>query len=223
MSLAQGILLFFLSGFASLDRVAGINIMLSRPIVITSIIGIAFNQILICILIGAIFEFIGMLEVPVGTVILKDDTFAGYSSSVLISLGAISHNNLSILLAIILVTLMIYPVTLTDIYCRKLNKLMITRAFNETKSNTNSDGFLIRIGLLVSFIRGVVVYNLATFLIFLTLHNIGYFAKQEVSPIYYLVLLFILLMGCLFRFLNGELFMKLIFLVIGFIASWIIL
>lgn len=223
MSLAQGILLFFLSGLASFDRVAGINIMLSRPIVISSIIGIAFDQILICILLGAIFEFIGMLEVPVGTVITKDDSFAGYSSSVLISLGAISHNNLSILLAIILVTLMIYPVTLTDIYCRKFNKLMITRAFNENKSNENSDGFLIRIGLLASFIRGVVVYNLATLLIFLTLHNIDYFAKQEVSPTYYLILLFILLMGCLFRFLNGELFIKLIFLTVGFVASWIIL
>ena len=81
ISLQQIIFLILFSGFISVDRLAGLNIMLSRPIVVSGIIGIVFGDIYAALMMGLIFEFIGMLEVPVGTTITHDDTFGGYASS----------------------------------------------------------------------------------------------------------------------------------------------
>ena len=45
ISLQQIIFLILFSGFISVDRLAGLNIMLSRPIVVSGIIGIVFGDI----------------------------------------------------------------------------------------------------------------------------------------------------------------------------------
>jgi len=221
MTITQSIILFFLSGFASIDRVAGINIMLSRPIVISGIIGYTFDTLIICLFIGSIFEFIGMLEVPVGTVITKDDTFAGYSASVLISLGATSQNAVSLLLSIILVGIMIYPVTLTDIYARKFNRLMISKSFKN--KDANKDSILIRIGLVVSFFRGVIVYNIATAIIFVILYHTEPIYNSNYNPNLYLTLLAVFLMGYMLRFFHIITIFKPIVLMAGITFGYLVL
>ena len=114
ITLSQIIFLFFFSGFISIDRLAGLNIMLSRPIVVSGIIGIVFSDIYAALMIGLIFEFIGMLEVPVGTTITHDDTFGGYASSLAMVLGIVSPDAINILAAILITSLLMYPVTYSD-------------------------------------------------------------------------------------------------------------
>lgn len=45
ISIWQIIFLIIFSGFISVDRFAGLNIMISRPIIVSGIIGIVFNDI----------------------------------------------------------------------------------------------------------------------------------------------------------------------------------
>lgn len=221
MTITQAIILFLLSGLASLDRIAGMNIMLSRPIVLSGMIGYTFDTLIICLLVGSIFEFIGMLEVPVGTVVTKDDTFAGYSASVLISLGATSQNAVSLLLSIILVGIMIYPVTLTDVYARKFNQLMISISFKN--KNTDKDSLLIRIGLVLAFLRGVIVYNIATAIIFAILYHIEPIHNTSYNPNLYLTLLAVFLMGYMLRFFHIVTLLKPVVFMLGATFAWLIL
>ena len=97
ISIWQIIFLIIFSGFISIDRFAGLNIMISRPIIVSGIIGVVFNDIYAALMIGLIFEFIGMLEVPVGTTIVHDDSFGGYAGASAVLLGYVSPDAFNIL------------------------------------------------------------------------------------------------------------------------------
>ena len=134
ITLSQIIFLFFFSGFISIDRLAGLNIMLSRPIIVSGIIGIVFSDIYAALMIGLIFEFIGMLEVPVGTTITHDDTFGGYASSLAMVLGIVSPDAINILAAILITSLLMYPVTYSDKAFRNINRYLVNKSIIKNTS-----------------------------------------------------------------------------------------
>lgn len=221
MSLNQALAIFFISGFASLDRLAGINVMLSRPIVVSGLIGLTFDTVVLSLVMGAIFEFIGMLEVPVGTTIAKDDTFGGYAASISLSLGVTSHNSVSVFICLVLVTIMIYPVTLTDKFCRYLNNLLIRKVHKNY--NIQSENILIRLGVFVAFFRGVIAYNLAIIPILVIMYNIDATHQTSYDLKLFLPLLFLFLLGYLTRFFIVRVYFKPVLLVVGGVLSWFIL
>ena len=213
--------LIILSGFASLDRVAGLNIMLSRPFVVSGIIGCIFGNLELCLYIGILFELLGMLEVPVGTTVSNDDTFGGYAASLLVATGAVSHNVISVLFCMCAAVMMMYPVTLSDKYCRSFNRWLITQSIKNNQLNFESR--LIRYGLIVSFLRGVIVYNLATWVIYGLIYVVGDMYHVEYSPYLSLTLLSIFIGGYLVRFFCVNVSVKIILLISGIAFGWYVL
>lgn len=221
MSLWQIGGLFFLSGLASVDRLAGMNIMLSRPIVIAGIVGYMFGAPILCLMIGILFEFVGMVEVPVGTVVTHDDTFAGYAAALLAAIGAASFNAVSLLFCIFITVLTMYPVTLTDKYCRSFNRRLILK--NRGGHGENFEGKLIFYGVAVAFFRGVFVYNAAAFMIWLCLYFIDKIHNTEYSPYVSLTVIAMFMGGYLVRFLSVTNMLKLGLLGCGMVFGWFVL
>ena len=158
ISLQQIIFLILFSGAISVDRLAGFNIMLSRPIIVSGVIGIVFGNIYAALMMGLIFEFIGMLEVPVGTTITHDDTFGGYASSLAMVLGVANEDAINILVAIFITSLLMYPVTFSDKVFRNINKYLVKKSINQNA--TDNENRLILLGVILAFIRGILVYNI---------------------------------------------------------------
>lgn len=223
ISIYQIIFLFFFSGFISIDRLAGLNIMLSRPIIVSGIIGIVFNDIYIALMIGLIFEFIGMLEVPVGTTITHDDTFGGYASSLAMVLGIINLDAINILAAILITSLLMYPVTYSDKVFRNINRYLVNKSI--MKDIRNNENKLIALGIILAFLRGVIVYNIGLFIIYLFMK---YFSliKLDISnlydPLLALTLIATFMGGYLLRFLIINRLHKVILLCLGLLAGWFI-
>ncbi len=214
MSIAQAISLLFLSGFASVDRLAGFNIMLSRPFIVAGIVGYMFDNIMMCLLVGILFEFIGMLEVPVGTTITKDDTFGGYATAVVISVIPSINNSLGLLLCVAVVILFIYPVTITDRYCRQINQYLIAASIKEEKHDYESK--LINLGLITAFFRGVLVYNAALLGVFVIMVLFTkYTTVQSDNPYMSMLLLYTFVGAYLFKFFTVDLMYKVVLLSLG--------
>lgn len=223
ITLSQIIFLFFFSGFISIDRLAGLNIMLSRPIVVSGIIGIVFSDIYAALMIGLIFEFIGMLEVPVGTTITHDDTFGGYASSLAMVLGIVSPDAINILAAILITSLLMYPVTYSDKAFRNINRYLVNKSI--IKNTYNNENKLIGLGVVLAFLRGVIIYNIGFFIIFLF---IKYFKliKLDITnlydPVLALTLIATFMGGYLLRFLTINRLHKIILLGLGLLIGWFI-
>lgn len=221
MTASQAIGMLFLSGFASLDRLAGLNVMLSRPFVVAGIIGYVFDNLHLCLFIGVIFEIMGMLEVPVGVSVANDDTFGGYAASLLAATGAASHNAVSLLFCVCAVVVMMYPVTLSDKYCRSFNGWLIAQSIKNSRDDFESR--LISYGLAVSFIRGVIIYNAAAAVIWVFLYFIDKIHNTSYSPYISLILLAVFLGGYLVRFFFVGAFFKVGLLTAGIMAGWFLL
>lgn len=223
ISVYQIVFLFFFSGFISVDRLAGLNIMLSRPIIVSGIIGIVFNDIYIALMIGLIFEFIGMLEVPVGTTITHDDTFGGYASSLAMALGIINLDAINILAAILITSLLMYPVTYSDKVFRNINRYLINKSI--IKDIRNNENKLIVLGIILAFFRGVIVYNLGFFIIYLFMYYFN-LIKLDISDLYNpllaLTLIATFMGGYLLRFLIIDKLHKVILLCLGLLVGWFI-
>lgn len=219
----QLIFLFFFSGFISIDRLAGLNIMLSRPIIVSGIIGIVFHNIESALMIGLIFEFIGMLEVPVGTTITHDDTFGGYASSLAMVLGIVSPDAINILAAILITSLLMYPVTYSDKAFRGINRYLVNKSI--IKKIDNNENKLIVSGIVLAFLRGVIIYNLGFGIIYLFMK---YFKliKLDITnlydPVLALILIAIFMGGYLLRFLTINRLHKIILLGLGLLVGWFI-
>ena len=218
MTVYQISALVLLSGFASLDRLAGMNIMLSRPFVVAGIIGFIFGNLEICLLTGMLFEFLGMIEVPVGTTVSNDDTFGGYAASLLVATGAASHNAVSLLFCVCAAVVMMYPVTLSDRYCRNFNQWLIAESVKHNKSNFESR--LIYYGLIISFLRGVVIYNGAAFVIWCFLYFVDKIHNTFYSPYMSLILLAIFMGGYLVKFFSVNVVLKTCLLVCGIVFGY---
>lgn len=213
--------LFLLSGLASVDRLAGMNIMLSRPIVIAGIVGFIFGTPVMCLMVGILFEFVGMVEVPVGTVITHDDTFAGYASALLVGMGAASHNAISLLFCIFITILVMYPVTLSDRYCRRFNRTLVLQSLKSGSQDFESK--LITAGLAIAFLRGVIVYNFGAFVIWCCLYVIDNIHNTAHAPYVSLMIVGMFMCGYLVRFLTVNTVLKVGLLMCGMVFGWFVL
>ncbi len=217
----QIIFLILFSGFISIDRLAGLNIMISRPIVVAGIIGIVFGNIYEALMIGLIFEFIGMLEVPVGTTITHDDSFGGYAGTVAVLLGYVKPDAINILAAIFIISLLIYPVTLSDRLCREINRYLVKKSIINHK--TNNENKLIAFGIIIAFIRGIIVYNTCLIIIFIfmdIISNIKLNLTNLYAPIIALTIIATFMFGYVLRFLIINKLYKILLLALGIIAGW---
>ncbi len=217
----QIIFLVIFSGFISIDRLAGLNIMISRPIIVAGIIGIVFNNIYAALMIGLIFEFIGMLEVPVGTTIAHDDSFGGYAGASAVLLGYVSPDAVNILAAIFIISLLMYPVTLSDKGFREINRYLVKKSV--VNNQTGNENKLIALGIFLAFIRGVVVYNagLIIVLVFMNIiSNIELHFTNLYEPVVALTIIATFMAGYLLRFLIINRLYKVLLLALGVAAGW---
>ncbi len=214
------VFLFFLSGVASVDRNAALNLMISRPLIISSIIGLMFGQIFYCIAIGALFELIGLVDIPVGTHIPRDDTFAAYISSLLISLNRINTAS-DVLIAILLIILFIYPVTFTEKLLRKFNQMLFIRY--KKRNHSGDIAPLIYRGILFSFARGVIVYNFVFLILVFLISQLQHLFELNGNIYKAIFLLITFCSGYLVRFLNFKSFFKYLALALGLFVGWLFL
>ncbi len=219
MTIVQSTSLILLSGAISIDRLAGFNIMISRPFIVSGVVGYLFDNMLICLFVGVLFELIGMLEVPVGTLIVHDDTFGGYAMSVMVCIMPSIANTLSLVVCVAVVLLFMYPVTQTDKYCRAINQKLIATTIKADKQDFES--MLINIGLATAFARGVLVYNTALVGIYFIMLYVTIHVKDASTPTASLLLLYAFLGGYLFRFLSREIFFKLALFSCGLVVGWL--
>ena len=223
ISLQQIIFLILFSGAISVDRLAGFNIMLSRPIIVSGVIGIVFGNIYAALMMGLIFEFIGMLEVPVGTTITHDDTFGGYASSLAMVLGVANEDAINILVAIFITSLLMYPVTFSDKVFRNINKYLVKKSINQNA--TDNENRLILLGVILAFIRGILIYNIGfiaicIFMKYFKLINID--INNIYEPILALTLIATFMGGYLLRFLIINRLHKVILLGLGLLIGWLL-
>lgn len=200
--------------------------MISRPIVASGIIGILFGNITYALMAGIVFEFIGMLEVPVGTTVTHDDTFGGYAASVLIASNAIPMSAISVLACIFVTSLIMYPVTESDKIYRKINKYLLDKNIKNNESGGESR--LIFIGIIIAFVRGAVFYNAGLFAVLFLVKIIGNIENMENSalydePVIALTIIAMFMGGYLLRFLTVNNIYKILLLTSGMIAGWFII
>lgn len=221
ISVWQVVFLIFFSGFISIDRLAGLNIMISRPIIVSGIIGIVLGDISAALMIGLIFEFIGMLEVPVGTTIAHDDSFGGYAGAVAVLFGYVRPDAINILAAIFIISILMYPVTLSDKGFRDINRYFVKKSIVNNK--TGNENKLIALGIFLAFIRGVIVYNTGLIIVLVFMSIIGSIELHFTNlyaPVVALTIIATFMAGYLLRFLIINRLYKVLLLALGMAVGW---
>ena len=194
--------------------------MISRPLIIATIIGMMFGQIFYCFTVGALFEIIGLIDVPVGTHIPRDDTFAAYSASLLIGLNIINTAS-DLLIAILLIILFTYPVTFTEKLLRKFNQMYFIR-YRKRKHSSDISPLIYR-GILLSFVRGIIVYNLTFLIIEYLITQLQNLLELNGNIYKAIFLLIVFCAGYLVRFLNFKSIYKYLALLAGLFIGWLFL
>ncbi|MGA1845732.1 PTS sugar transporter subunit IIC [Deferribacter abyssi] len=215
--------LFFLSGLISVDRNSAFNIMVSRPILIALIIGLILGNLTMCLLLGVVFELIGLIDLPVGTHVPRDDSFMCYVGCFMINFVSID-NVFKLFILLLLLIISSYPVTFTDTLTRRLNQGIFLK--NKVKWNDFPVTRVLAWGVLISFFRGVIVYNFLFFVIYfvynqLVVINFNFIFNKYVTD--YLILLIFFLSGYLIRFLSFKSLTKYIVFIIGVILGWLVI
>jgi len=203
-----------------MDRFAAFNLGLSRPIVVSLIIGLLFGHVESCLLIGILSEMIGIVDVPVGTRIPKDDSFIAYAASLLSVLDVLDGLT-TYSLGFLLVLVAMVPVTLSCGICRKINKKDLMKHKKSSKG-IRSDSLIIR-GLTVAFIRGLLVYNIAFMLIYFVMSFLSNVLPIEHNLSSFVGLIVMFLAGFLIRFLSGSTIIKYSLFACGFVLGWVYL
>lgn len=214
------ILLIIISGFASVDRNAALNIMLSRPVVLSTIIGLLFGNVEMCFMVGVLFELIGLVDVPVGTHVPRDDTFAVYALSLLIGFDQITSVS-DILFSLLLIIIFIYPVTFSEKLIRKFNQMLYLKQKKLGILSDKLESLLLR-GIVISFMRGVIVYNICFLLIAFLLTQLNDYVIINGDHKKYLYFSIIFLSGFLLRFLSFKSIFKYIVFLTGIFIGWLI-
>lgn len=214
------ILMTVFSGIITVDRATGFNTMISRPLVVSFIIGLIFGTVEICFLSGLMFEFIGLVDVPVGTRISRDDSFGAYAFSIILSYHVISGMS-DFILALMLVLTFVYPVTLSTHLTRNLNKGFYLK---ELKKGASFNPFkLLFLGVLFSFGQGLVVYNLAFAVVFFLYKWFAVYLSGTDNFMPYMAFTTIFLSGFLLRFLSGNSYLKYLLFLGGVVIGFVIL
>lgn len=153
-SLGLGALISLICG---LDRVAMLQIMISRPIVAAPLVGLVLGEPLVGLQIGVMVELLWLARLPVGAAIPPDDTQVAIASSVLaITLGrALNTSGMELLLLCLLVAIPLGKIgQYFDRYARQYNVRLAKRV----------DSALDRGSLLVAelqHLRGLTSFSLA--------------------------------------------------------------
>jgi len=214
---------FFLAaiyaGLISVDRFAALNMMLSRPIVVAFVLGLLFGNQQECFYIGLVFEAIGLIDVPFGTRIPKEDSFGAFAACTLFAVLPLEHSD-EFVLGFLLTILLIFPVTLTCCIGRKLNKRLYIKQHERGKVNT---GQLLFFGVSIAFIRGIVVYGLGTFLIYVIYNFIHGHLDNKVSLFLFSLMIFTFLSGYILRFLSVRSLLKYAIFASGLAVGWMVL
>ena len=207
------------AGVISVDRFAAFNVMLSRPIVISMIMGLLLGNSMECFYVGIIFEAIGLVDVPFGTRVPKEDSFGAFAGCALLSLMPQAHEPNYVLL-FLLILLMMYPVTLSLYITRAFNKTLYTR---QQKAGRIYPLRLLVSGFCFSYMRGVIFYTLGTFIIY-HIYMFLYGSKNTEMNFYiYALMLFAFLSGYVLRFLSAKTYLKYAFFMLGLFIGWVIL
>jgi len=138
-------------------------------------------------LIGILYEIYGVIDIPVGTHIPRDDSFATYSSSIAVAFGSV-YNSLDFLLTVLLSLVLMHFATLADGYTRKINRVLYNKI---EKYKTFKSNYLISVGIALTFLKGVIVYNLGAIVLITLLkfvpietdYNIGLYACLLVTVV----------------------------------------
>lgn len=212
-------LLVIFSGIISVDRRAGLHMMISRPLPVALVVGLLTDNIHLCLLAGIMIEIYGSVDLPVGTRIPKDDTFFSYVISLVIGLQVVDRPE-EILVAIFLCLVFIYPVTFLEYLLRKINNSMLHSFISK---NMQSSAKIIFYGIFLPFLMGVIVYNGIFFGIAFILNQLKFGLKMEDSIPLYLVLLSVFLAGYPVRFFSLKSIYKYVFFIVGASLGWALL
>ncbi|MGA1861588.1 hypothetical protein OWM07_01685 [Deferribacter thermophilus] len=214
------LIIFLLSGLISVDRNSALNIMISRPIFISMLIGIMFDNFYLLLLVGILFELIGLIDLPVGTHIPRDDSFMTYVTCLVFSHVNVD-NIFKVFLLLLLVVVFSYPATFTESIVRKLNQGLYLK--NRLKGYRFPITKVITWGIMISYFRGVIVYNILFFLlyyIYIQVINIklNFIFNENITE--YLILLICFVSGYLIRFLNLKSIIKYLVFIFGVMSAW---
>lgn len=203
------------AGFWAMERVVAINFLLSRPVVVASVIGLVTGNIKICLLGGVFFEIMGLMDVPVGTKIPKDDTFASFSYCITMSYGNFNAPVEAALFCIVVSYLVMFPVSAGAVFIRWVNKKLY-----EIYKDELVEGKLIFLGVALSFVMGAVIYSAGTFVV-AGLHSL---VLSMIKLLHVSIPVLTVLLSLLFGYFSGFFQIrykeKFIILLLGGLFSW---
>lgn len=209
----------FFAGLISVDRFAAFNLMLSRPIVVAFILGLIFGNQQECFFIGLVFEAVGLIDVPFGTRVPKEDSFGAFAACTLFAILPIEHSD-EFVLGFLLSILVMFPVTYTCYFSRIINKAMLMK---HLKRGRVRPGLLLSFGVLVAFARGIVIYGLGTGFIYVLYNFIHGRLENRVDLVLFAVMIFTFLSGYILRFLTVRSFVKYAIFACGLAVGWVIM
>ena len=82
----------------------------------------------------------------------------------------IKPDAVNILAAILIISILMYPVTLSDKGFREINRYFVKRSI--AKNKTGNENKLIGLGIFLAFIRGIIVYNTGLIIVLLLMNII---------------------------------------------------
>lgn len=199
--------------FVSLDRFAALHVMISRPIVIATIVGLLTSNLYLTFYIGILIEIFGLIDVQVGTRIPREDSFVAFVISVLVGNGYFTSVS-KFLVILLLLLLLMYAANMTEELVRNINKKVFTKY---PYSN-----WPILFGVVVSGLRGVLVYSAGVYFCILVIDYLGGIFKHGHNIKTYSIFISILLSGYLLRFLSFKSLYKYIIFLLGLFLGWLI-
>ncbi|MGD9808341.1 MAG: PTS sugar transporter subunit IIC [Deferribacterales bacterium] len=207
------------AGLISVDRFAAFNLMLSRPIVVAFVLGLIFGNQQECFYIGLVFEAVGLIDVPFGTRIPKEDSFGAFAACMLFAMLPIEHSD-EFVLGFLISILLMFPVTYTCMLGRSFNKKLFMRQYERGRVNALQ---LLLLGMAAAFVRGVVVYGLGTVLVYAIYNAIHGYLETRFNLFLFSLMIFTFLSGYVVRFLSVKSFVKYVIFACGLAAGWMIL
>ncbi|WP_041223633.1 PTS sugar transporter subunit IIC [Deferribacter desulfuricans] len=216
-------LMLLISGLISVDRNSALNLMISRPIFIAMFIGLLFGNFYTIFLVGILFELIGLIDLPVGTHIPRDDSFMTYVACLVLTYINVD-NVYKLFILITLVIIFSFPVTFTDLIVRKINQNIYLK--NRVKGYNFPISKVISWGVILSFFRGVIIYNAIFFLVYyiytqIVSINIKFSFDKDLNS--FLILIICFASGYLIRFLSFKSVVKYLIFTLGIIMGWFLI
>lgn len=217
------VLMLLISGLISVDRNSALNLMISRPIFIAMFIGLLFGNFYTIFLVGILFELIGLIDLPVGTHIPRDDSFMTYVACLVLTYINVD-NVYKLFILITLIIIFSFPVTFTDLIVRKINQNIYLK--NKVKGYNFPISKVISWGVILSFFRGVVIYNGVFFLVYyiytqIVSINIKFSFDKDLNS--FLILIICFASGYLIRFLSFKSIVKYLIFTLGIIMGWFLI